>query len=253
MTENVGPFKVGKVHCIDCLEAMRSLPDKCVDAIITDPPYDTKTHEGACNGFRGRAAISFAPLANLPEVVGEMLRVSRTWVVCFCALEMLGAYRDASGPSWVRSGFWRRTDGCPQFAGDRPGQPGEGIAIMHGPGKKKWNGGVKHGFWSFGWERVDRKHETQKPVALMAALVRDFTTPESLVLDCYSGYGTTAVACYKLDRNFLGFETDPKWVEEANQRITREHEALGKVTVIEAKRGQQIGLLAGLETQGRRT
>jgi site-specific DNA-methyltransferase (adenine-specific) len=245
MTEKIGPYEIGMVHHTACLDALRILPDGCVDAVVTDPPYDTKTHEDAENGFRSRKSVSFAPMTvtDLNTVVAEMLRVSRRWVVCFCSLEMLGSYRDVSGPAWVRSGFWRRTDGCPQFACDRPGQPGEGIAIMHRPGPKRWNGGAKHGFWACGVERKDRQHETQKPIKLMVDLVRDFTDRDEIVLDCYSGYGTTAIACSKLDRQFLGFELDSKWVDAANRRIQKEREIVGEIRPSDAKRGQQIGLL----------
>lgn len=35
----LGGFELGRVHCCDCLEAMKRLPDKCVDLVLTDPPY----------------------------------------------------------------------------------------------------------------------------------------------------------------------------------------------------------------------
>jgi site-specific DNA-methyltransferase (adenine-specific) len=244
--DTIGGFRLGMVHHADCLDAMRQIPDGCVDAVVTDPPYDAKTHKGARYSARGtESKIAFDPLGDVGVAVREMLRVARGWVVCFCALEMFGAYRDASGDSWVRAGFWRRPDGCPQFTGDRPGQPGEGVAIMHRPGRKVWNGGGKHGFWTCGVERDDRKHETQKPVGLMVDIVRDFTAPGSLVLDCYSGYGTTAVACHRTGRRFIGFELNPEWVALSNRRIAAEHERLGEVRPDTAKPNQQIGLPTG--------
>lgn len=35
----LGGFELGRVHCVDCLEALKLLPDKCVDLVLTDPPY----------------------------------------------------------------------------------------------------------------------------------------------------------------------------------------------------------------------
>jgi site-specific DNA-methyltransferase (adenine-specific) len=245
VTERIGPYELGRVHRADCLDAMRELPDGCVDAVVTDPPYDAKTHAGARYSARGtESKIAFEPLADVGAAVREMLRLARGWVVCFCSLEMFGAYRDASGESWVRAGFWRRPDGCPQFTGDRPGQPGEGIAIMHRPGRKEWNGGGRHGFWTCGVEHEDRRHETQKPVGLLVDIVRDFTAPGATILDCYSGYATTAVACMRLGRRFLGFEIEQRWVDLANARIAAERERLGELSAENTTRGQQVGLFA---------
>ncbi len=206
----------------DCLEVMRGWPDKCVDLIVTDPPYDEKTHNGARYGFRETSsAIPFEPLSNF-SFVAELLRISRSWVICFCALEMFGDYKRASGSSWVRAGFWRRTDGVPQFTGDRPGQPGEGVAIMHGQGAKEWNSNGKHGFWSCGVERDDRCHPTQKPIKLLRELIADFAQPNATILDPFAGSGTTLVAAKQLGRRFIGIEIEPKYVAICKERLKQE-------------------------------
>lgn len=146
------------IYCADCREILPILPK--VDCVITDPPYDEKTHKGARYGFRETSSeIHFDPLDDIPGLIGLLLRVSRGWVVCFCSLEMYGDYKQASPSNWVRAGFWRRPNGVPQFTGDRPGQPGEGIAIMHsGWTPKAWNGHGKHGYWEFPIEQQERLH-----------------------------------------------------------------------------------------------
>lgn len=207
------------LHCGDCLEIMRGMADNSVDAVITDPPYDNKTHKGARYGFRKTSSeIPFDPLDDY-GFVAELLRVSRGWVIAFCALEMFGDYKSASGENWVRAGFWRRPNGVPQFTGDRPGQPGEGVAIMHAGAKKQWNGGGKHGYWEFCIEQHDRMHPTQKPLPLMVALLTDFTNEGDTILDPFMGSGTTGVACMKTGRNFIGIEKDTTYFEIARARI----------------------------------
>ena len=62
-------------------------------------------------------------------------------------------------------------------------------------------------------------HPTQKPLDLMAFLVDVFSNPGDLVLDACMGSGTTAVACIKEKRNFIGFETDPTFYAKACRRI----------------------------------
>lgn len=218
----VEPFhreEAGVVYHADCLSILPKIPAGAIDLVLTDPPYDEKTHSGARYGFRETSSIiPFSPLSDF-GFLAELLRVSQSWILCFCALEMFGDYKRASGQSWVRAGFWRRSDGVPQFTGDRPGQPGEGIAIMHGPTVKRWNGNGKHGYWVCGIERTDRCHPTQKPLILMRELLSDFSNDNDLILDPFLGSGTTAVAAKQLGRKFIGIEIEEKYCRIAVDRL----------------------------------
>jgi site-specific DNA-methyltransferase (adenine-specific) len=62
-------------------------------------------------------------------------------------------------------------------------------------------------------------HPTQKPVTLFEYLIRTYTNENEIVLDNCMGSGTTAVAALKCKRKFIGFETEPKYIEIANKRI----------------------------------
>src|SRR5690606_38902410 len=65
----------------------------------------------------------------------------------------------------------------------------------------------------------DKFHPTQKPVDLFRYLIRTYTNPGEVVLDNCMGSGTTAVAATLEGRNWIGFETEPKYVEIANKRL----------------------------------
>lgn len=209
----------------DCISQMKEIHSDSVDVSISDPPYDNKTHAGARNSDSSdESPIDFAPLADLSHV-GEMLRISKRWVICFCALEQLGAYRDAAGDAWVRAGAWIRTNGMPQVSGDRPAQGAEGIAIMHREGKKRWNGGGRSANWT-GPISTEHEHPTQKPTWLMEALIRDFTEHGETVLDPFMGSGTTGVAAVRLGRRFVGIEKEPKYFSLAQRRMLTCHEQL---------------------------
>jgi len=67
--------------------------------------------------------------------------------------------------------------------------------------------------------RKDFFHPTQKPVALFEYLIKTYTNEGDLVLDNCIGSGTTAVACKKLNRNFIGIELNPEYVKIAEERI----------------------------------
>jgi len=62
-------------------------------------------------------------------------------------------------------------------------------------------------------------HITPKPVELIENIIRHSSNEGAIVLDCFMGSGTTAVAAVKLKRNFIGFEREPEYVKIANQRL----------------------------------
>jgi len=66
------------------------------------------------------------------------------------------------------------------------------------------------------------KHPTQKPVALFEYLIRTYTNDGETVLDNCMGSGTTAIACIRSGRQFIGFETDKQYYEASLKRIENE-------------------------------
>lgn len=231
----------------DCLEWMPLLEAGQFDHVIGDPPFTQRTTNNA-RGFRGKA--TFVPFITFDGIDGqegriatECLRAAKRWVVLFCAFEQLGAYAAATGPAWVRSGVWHKPDGAPQFTGDRPAMCGEALAIMHNPGRKRWNGGGHQAFWSMGYERERNGHPTPKPLSLMLELVEQFTDPDEAVLDPFAGSATTGVACLRLGRRFIGIEKDPEFAKVATERLQAESQGL----TLRAARAGQLSLLGGLK------
>lgn len=225
----------------DCRKVLAGLGDRSVDHVIMDPPYDEQTHSGARTGDGGDRplGIDFEPLSNLPELVETVLRIAQRWCLAFCTDTMLGDYKRAAGKRWIRGGIWHKPDAMPQMTGDRPATFGEAVAIMHREGRKRWNGGGLPAFWSFGIERTERVHPTQKPVALMMRLVEQFTDPGDVVLDPFCGSGTTGVACLALGRRFIGIERDERYhalacerLQAAAQGLTRSAMKAGQVALL---------------------
>lgn len=77
---------------------------------------------------------------------------------------------------------------------------------------------------------LNRLHPTQKPVELFEWLIKTYTNEGDIVLDNCMGSGTTAIACIRINRKFIGFEIEPKYIEIANLRIEAEYNKIDDET-----------------------
>jgi len=64
-----------------------------------------------------------------------------------------------------------------------------------------------------------RYHPTQKPVTLFKAILNDYSNDEDLILDCFSGSGTTALACEQLNRKWVCIEQEEQYCKITKQRL----------------------------------
>lgn len=81
---------------------------------------------------------------------------------------------------------------------------------------------VNMGFISGKDEKGKRIHPTQKPLQLFQTILRDFSKPDDIILDPFSGSGTTAVACHKLGRHFICVEKDLDYWAASVKRLDEE-------------------------------
>jgi len=70
----------------------------------------------------------------------------------------------------------------------------------------------------------DRIHPTQKSLPLCEELIKKHSNPSDIVLDCFAGSATTAIAALKTDRRFIGCELEKEYYEKAIERINRNME-----------------------------
>ena len=244
-----------RVYDTDALALLAALPDHSIDHVYTDPPYN-KASRNARSVYDGKASDSSLGRSALgvkgsgiawdltPEMIrlltAEFIRVARRWIIVHCALEHLGAFCDAAEKHWTRAGVWlpdddgpiveaglwdRNNTGTPQLTGDRPAQAAEGIAILHGPGKKRWNGRGKRGVWRQSVCRERGRHPAEKPLALCSQIVVDFTDPGESILDPFCGRGALGLAAVRAGRSFVGCDngardTDgARWADLARERL----------------------------------
>jgi site-specific DNA-methyltransferase (adenine-specific) len=224
----------------DCIEGMRDLADRSVDHVITDPPYSEHTHEkqwigaalteqGAKRVKTSHKGLGFGHITPLQAAAcaQQFKRITRRWILVFTDLEGIALWRIVLGKvglDYVRTCIWDKVDGAPQFTGDRPAAGAEAIVVAHQPGKKRWNGGGRRNVFHFAvnGQRGDKPHPTTKPMPLMRELVSLFSDPGDLVLDPFSGSGSTGAACRAEGRRFLGWELDLDFHSIAARKIAGE-------------------------------
>jgi site-specific DNA-methyltransferase (adenine-specific) len=223
---NQHPIVYGEGYSLYQGDAVTLLPrigpfDHC----LTDPPYEQKAHVGTSRtraGLEGRtpyAALDFAPITEAQRQFFGTLRCG--WLVLFCQAEAVGLYEAVLGRKYREPLFWVKHDSAPNFQGDRPGMGYETlVSAWCRSGRGQWNRGSKRNVYVHS-ARHDPAypHPTQKPVALLRELIRDFTQPHETIVDPFMGSASTGVACLLEGRRFLGIEIDPRYFAMARDRL----------------------------------
>ncbi|MDZ4858042.1 MAG: site-specific DNA-methyltransferase [Candidatus Hydrogenedentes bacterium] len=205
------------LYCGDSLEVLPTLPT--ADVVITDPPYNAKTHAGARTTQNAKQVTQFEAVSDqyITELFSMLLGMTKHWVISTVAWQHLQPLEKAFPDEFIRAGVWVKPHYTKQHSGDRPATGWEAIAMLHPLGKKRWYGGDKSSVYYADPEMG--YNQTQKPLKLVAEFVQDFSTPGETVLDPFMGSGTTGAACAKLGRKFIGIERDPRMFEIACKRI----------------------------------
>ena len=221
------------------LEGLKALPDKSVDLIITDPPYGKKADKGT-SGFGSaknrRYKGGWDDKIPAPEYFSEMLRVARN-VIIFGGNYFCHLLPPTNG--WI---FWDKK-GDIQLK--NPFSDGELIyTTFKGPLKKIVF--KQQGFISDSKDK--RYHPTQKPSELVEQLLETYSNPRDIVLDPFMGSGTTAVACLKTGRNYIGFELSPEYHAIALLKMNKKRLTAQQFKTLKGQilAGDDIGALKGM-------
>ena len=188
-------IEINKIYCGDCIEIMKELPDKSIDLILTDPPYGIGI---ANNPFRQKFEKSVWDNSTpAQEYFNEIFRVSKEQVI------------------WGGNYFNLPPSQC-FYIWDKvqPQNFSSAMCEMAWVSKQSPAKLFKKRVTSY-----KKKHPTQKPLDLFI-WVLDMFPDSNLILDPFIGSGTTAIACMQTNRNFIGIELEPKYVEIANKRIS---------------------------------
>lgn len=223
---------------LSCFDYLKTLKSDSVDLVVIDPPYevsrDTNFAAGEETGRdvdRFRMSMDFGDWDNnftgLDVVIKECYRVLKKsgTLICFYDLwkiTILKEYFDKAKFKQIRFIEWQKTNPVPinsklnyltnsreiAVTGVKCGKP-----VFH---SEYDNGIYKHPIY----HDKNRFHPTQKPIKLIEELIEKHSNKGDVVLDCFSGSGTTAIACINTYRNFVGCEISREYFEKSVERIS---------------------------------
>lgn len=234
---------INKIICDDSLTIMRKMPDKCLDLVVTSPPYNLKNSTG--NGMKScTTSGKWAGAAlqngyshyndNMPhdeyaewqyQCLKEMYRLLKNDGAIFYNHKwrvqkgLIQNRDDIIRDLPVRQIIiWKRKGGI-NF------NPGyflptyEVIYLIPKPDFKLVAKANAHGdVWEFTQE-MKNKHPAPFPVALIERIIS--STNAKIILDPFMGSGTTAIVAQGLKRNFIGIELSPDYCKMAEKRIEK--------------------------------
>lgn len=197
----------------DCMDILKELPDKCIDLVLTDPPYGIGEAKKN-NASRGKLAIAkdygkkdWDNSIPSKEIFNEIFRVSKNQII-FGGNYFVEYLTNSS--CWL---VWDKNNGANDFADCELAWTNFKSAVRKY--RWTWNGMLQEDMKN----KDIRIHPTQKPLKLFEMILRDYSNENDLILDCFSGSGTTAVACHNLKRRFICIEKDKDYYEKSVERL----------------------------------
>lgn len=211
-------MEVNKIIQGDCLEILKTLPDKSVDLVLTDIPYGevNRNSNGLRNLDKGDAdEVNFS----LDELMGELLRVTSGSLYIFCGTGQLSDIHKklVQNDLSTRLVIWEKTNPSP-MNGEHIWLSGIEFAVFGKKSGATFNEFCKNSVLRFP-SKSSTEHPTEKPLDLFRKLITASSKESDLILDPFLGSGTTAVAAKMEGRNYIGIEISEKYCEIARQRV----------------------------------
>ena len=221
---DLGPFELDTIVVGDCLDVMRQMPDGCVDAVITDPPFKlSQTYTANVDADNLMAVSSIWPAGH------ELFRLCKPgiYVAMYYDTRILPLALEAmrwAGFKYLRGlTFYRRWGAAHKLYGWM--STSDFILLFRKPAD------VPYRFYSTDWrhdvytregpQEFSANHAVQKPQEDVLHMVGHLSPENAIIFDPFMGSGTTAVAAKKLGRHYFGCDINPEYVEMARKRVAK--------------------------------
>lgn len=272
-------------NCIlkgNCIDVMNALPEKSVDVIFADPPYNMQLKETLTRPDQSKVDgvfddwDKFDSFKHYDDFTNKWLAAAKRVLKDTGTIWVIGSYHNIfrvgsaiqNQDFWILNDIiWRKSNPMPNFKGTRFTNAHETLIwaakspeargyTFNYQAMKAINEDLQmRSDWTLpicsGKERLksnDKKtHATQKPESLLYRVVLSSTKPGDIILDPFFGTGTTGAVAKKLGRNWLGIEQEDAYIEAAHERINAverlDDEALGFTTSKKAEKRIPFGTL----------
>ena len=238
----------------DCLSIMAGMPERSVDLIFADPPYNLQLAGDLHRPDNSRvdgvddAWDKFADFAAYDAFTRQWLAAARRVLKPDGALWVIGSYHNIYRVGailqdlgfWILNDIvWRKTNPMPNFRGRRFTNAHETLLWCARSAEARYTFNYKsmkalneelqmRSDWLIplcgGAERLKgddgrKAHPTQKPEALLHRVILAATQPADIILDPFFGTGTTGVVAKRLGRHYIGLERDQAYIAVAEKRL----------------------------------
>lgn len=238
----------------DCVATMAGLPDKSVNMIFADPPYNLQLGGDLFRPEGGRvdavddAWDKFDSLAAYDHFTRDWLAEARRILKDDGTIWVIGSYHNIfrvgallqDADFWILNDIiWRKANPMPNFRGTRFTNAHETLIWCAKDEKARYTFNYQamkalnddlqmRSDWVLpicgGGERLKgddghKTHPTQKPESLLYRVLLACTKPGDVVLDPFFGTGTTGAVATRLGRRWIGIEREPSYIEAAEKRI----------------------------------
>lgn len=219
---------------MDCNDFLKECPDKWFDLVLTDAPYGGGGKEDAFSNGGNRFGGRFE---KYDQMVAEDIKCTRTggqaWNHKYDDIQKITDW-DYAPPQETFNEMFRVSKNQIFWGGNYFDLPptrcfniwkkltiSEKFSMaMCEYAWTSFNQNAK--LWEFAPQDLERFHKTQKPVELIAKQIELYSKPGDLILDCFSGSGTTAIAAHRLGRRFICVELNPYYWRKSVERLEKE-------------------------------
>ena len=229
-------MEVNKIYNEDCLVGLKKIPDNSIDLVLIDPPYDLCTTGGKKG--TGKFAKSMMKLEKELinndlvngfdiKVLDELIRVMKNiniYIWCNARqIPMYIKYFNLQLNCKLEVIIWNKTNPMPLYNYKYMNDKEYCLYFRDGGYCNPKNYEDAKTVYISKINLEDKKlyeHPTIKPLELIRKMIRNSSKEKDLVLDCFLGSGTTAVACILEHRNYIGFEINKKYYDISLKRIS---------------------------------
>lgn len=218
------------IICGDALQTLKTIPDNCIDLVVTDIPYKIKvSHSAGAFGVKKKMhyknELEILSEGISDDVLIELCRVMKKInIYIFCSKAQIPQMLDfflSKKCNWQII-TWHKTNAIPACGNSY--MPDTEYCLFFRE-KGVFVGGspkTKATYYITPTNKGDKlkyKHPTIKPLHIIKNFIINSSAEGDIVLDPYIGSGTTAVAAKELKRHYIGIEKEEKYCKVANERL----------------------------------